>query len=230
MIADETWAPNAADDGLSSSADSAKSRLRQLIIAGEYAPGVRLRERELSEALNVSRVPVREALQQLEAEGFVVTSPRRGATVKQITLKDVNELFDLRLSLEVLAARLAAQVAAAGHATDRLQQLMDEAAEATARHDHWQIPLSNTALHKEIVAMGGNSLLESSMKPLLGRMQWLFTLTGERDPQGQCAEHLSLCKAIYDGKPDLAGALAYAHVELGREPSLQGLAGILPAR
>lgn len=192
-------------------------------MAGEYVPGVRLRERELSEALNVSRVPVREALQQLEAEGFVVTSPRRGATVKQITLKDVNELFDLRLSLEVLAARLAAQVAAAGRATGRLPQLMDEAAETTARHDHEQIPLINPALHTEIVAMGGNSLLESSMKPLLGRMQWLFALIGERDPQGQCEEHLGLCKAINDGKPDLAGRWPMPTSSWGVNPPCRAL-------
>lgn len=211
-----------------SSADTARARIRELIISGDFAPGSRLRERELSQTLAVSRVPVREALQQLEAEGFIDASPRRGATVKQITLRDVNELFDVRLSLEVLAARLAAQAAAGGQPSSRLRQMMDQAEEATLRHDHAQIPLSNTALHAEIVAMGGNSLLESAMKPLLGRMQWLFTLTGHRDPQVQCAEHLSLCKAIYDGKADLAAALAFAHVELGREPSLQGLAGRLP--
>lgn len=211
-----------------SSADTTRARIRELIISGEFAPGSRLRERELSSALDVSRVPVREALQQLEAEGFIDTSPRRGATVKQITLRDVNELFDVRLSLEVLAARLAAQASARGESSERLQQMMDQAEDATLRHDHEQIPLINTALHAEIVSMGGNSLLESSMKPLLGRMQWLFTLTGHRDPQVQCAEHLSLCQAIYDGKPELAAALAFAHVELGRAPSLQGLAGRLP--
>jgi DNA-binding GntR family transcriptional regulator len=211
-----------------SSADATRARIRELIISGEFAPGSRLRERELSSALDVSRVPVREALQQLEAEGFIDTSPRRGATVKQITLRDVNELFDVRLSLEVLAARLAAQASARGESSERLQQMMDQAEDATLRHDHQQIPLINTALHAEIVSMGGNSLLESSMKPLLGRMQWLFTLTGHRDPQVQCAEHLSLCQAIYDGKPELAAALAFAHVELGRAPSLQGLAGRLP--
>ncbi|MBT2512565.1 GntR family transcriptional regulator [Arthrobacter sp. ISL-30] len=118
-----------------SEAEGARPRIRQLIISGEYAPGSRLRERELSEFLAVSRVPVREALQQLEAEGFVVTSPRRAATVKQITLKDVNELFDVRLILEMSRS-----------------------------------PLRNTALHAEIVSMGGNALLEASMKPLLGRM------------------------------------------------------------
>jgi DNA-binding GntR family transcriptional regulator len=211
-----------------SSADIARARIRELIISGDFAPGSRLRERDLSETLAVSRIPVREALQQLEAEGFIDASPRRGATVKQITLNDVNELFDVRLSLEVLAARLAAQAAARGQSPLRLQQMMDQAEEATLRHDHAQIPLINTALHAEIVAMAGNSLLEYAMKPLLGRMQWLFTLTGHRDPNVQCAEHLSLCKAIYDGKADLAAALAFAHVELGREPSLQGLAERLP--
>lgn len=213
-----------------SSADTTRARIRELIISGDFAPGQRLRERDLSQALDVSRVPVREALQQLESEGFIDTSPRRGATVKQITLRDVNELFDVRLSLEVLAARLAAQAAAKGQSTAGLQQMMKHAEEATQRHDHIQIPLDNTALHAEIVSLGGNSLLEYSMKPLLGRMQWLFTLTGHRDPQVQCAEHLSLCQAIYDGKTDLAAALAFAHVELGREPSLLGLAGRLPER
>lgn len=213
-----------------SSADATRARIRELIISGDFAPGSRLRERDLSQALDVSRVPVREALQQLEAEGFIDTSPRRGATVKQITLRDVNELFDVRLSLEVLAARLAAQAAARGESSARLQQMMDQAEEATLRHDHSLIPLSNTALHAEIVSMGGNSLLQYSMKPLLGRMQWLFTLTANRDPEVQCAEHRSLCQAIYGGKSELAAALAFSHVELGREPSLQGLAGRLPER
>lgn len=112
-----------------SSSDTARARIRELIISGDFAPGSRLRERELSQTLAVSRVPVREALQQLEAEGFIDTSPRRGATVKQITLRDVNELFDVRLSLEVLAARLAAQAAARGQSSLRLQHMMDQAEE-----------------------------------------------------------------------------------------------------
>ncbi|MFF1255045.1 GntR family transcriptional regulator [Pseudarthrobacter sp. NPDC058329] len=211
-----------------SSAEATRVRIRELIISGDFPPGSRLRERDLSLALKVSRVPVREALQQLEAEGFIDTFPRRGATVKQITLRDVNELFDVRLSLEVLAARLAAQAAARGRPSSRLRQVMNQAEEATKHRDEVLIPLTNTAVHAEIVSMAGNSLLEDSMKPLMGRMQWLFTLTGHRDPGVQCAEHLSLCQAIYDGKADLAAALAFAHVELGREPSLQGLASHLP--
>jgi DNA-binding GntR family transcriptional regulator len=196
---------NGARDGLASNGGDRRTVLDQPVLAQPVCEG------QLPSAVEHVAIAVRAPVVPL-----------------QITLRDVNELFDVRLSLEILAARLAAQAAARGQSSSRLQQMMDQAEEATLRHDHAQIPLSNTALHAEIVAMGGNSLLEYSMKPLLGRMQWLFTLTGHRDPQVQCAEHLSLCKAIYDGKADLAAALAFAHVELGREPSLQGLAGRLP--
>lgn len=169
-------------------------------VGADFAPGSRLRERELSQALDVSRVPFREALQQLETEGFTHTSPRRGATVKQTTLRDVKELFDVRLSLEVVGARLAAQTAARGESSSRLQQMMGKAEEVTLHHDHAQMPLKNTALHAKSFRWGGNSLLEYSMKPLLGRTQRLFTLTGHRNPQVQCAEHLSLCQPSVTAK------------------------------
>lgn len=123
-------------------------------VGADFAPGSRLRERELSQALDVSRVPFREALQQLETEGFTHTSPRRGAIVKQTTLRDVKELFDVRLSLEVVAARLAAQTAARGESSSRLQQMMGKAEEVTLHHDHAQMPLKNTALHAKSFRWG----------------------------------------------------------------------------
>lgn len=207
----------------------AAQMIRAKILSGEYRPGARLRERELSETLGVSRIPVREALVRLAADGLVEVSPRRGAAVRSLTLVDVNELFDLRLSLEVFAARRAAEVVAAGGGGPELQMLMDEAESATLRNDPYGIPAANTALHAEIVAMTGNRLLRTSLQPSLGMMQWVFTLTADRDPRVQCAEHQDICHAIYAGKPDLAGVLAYAHIEMGRDPSLQSLADVLPA-
>lgn len=206
----------------------AADEIRRRIFAGEYAPGERLRERDLSEALSISRIPVREALARLEADGFVVASPRRGATVRRLTLKDVDELFDLRLSLEVMAARRAAEAVAAGGGGTRLRELMDAAEDATRRGDD-EIPAANTALHAEIVAMTGNRMLENALKPSLGLMQWLFTMTSDRDMRVQCAEHKDICQAIYAGNADLAAALAFSHIELGRAPSLASLADVLPA-
>ncbi|MEU5849832.1 GntR family transcriptional regulator [Saccharopolyspora shandongensis] len=212
-----------------STAVRAADEIRRRIFAGEYAPGERLRERDLSEALSISRIPVREALARLEADGFVVASPRRGATVRALTLKDVDELFDLRLSLEVMAARRAAEAVATGGGGTRLRELMDAAEDATRRGDANEIPAANTALHAEIVAMTGNRMLENALKPSLGLMQWLFTMTSDRDMRVQCSEHKDICQAIYAGNADLAAALAYSHIELGRAPSLASLVDVLPA-
>ncbi|MEV0847465.1 GntR family transcriptional regulator [Streptomyces sp. NPDC049954] len=203
--------------------------IRDGVLSGAYPPGARLRERELSQALGYSRIPVREALTRLAADGLVELSPRRGASVRRLSLRDVNELFDLRLSLEVFAARRAAEADASGPAARRLRELMESAEDATRRGAVEEIPGANTALHAGIVAMTGNHLLETALHPSLGLMQWVFTLTGNLDPAVQCAEHRDLCAAIHSGNAELAGAVAYAHIERGRGPSLATLARILPA-
>jgi DNA-binding GntR family transcriptional regulator len=83
--------------------------LKKRIIEVDLQPGERLVERDLADELKVSRIPLREALRLLAAEGLVVLVPHRGALVSPFTPADVRDLFDVRESLEVLAARLAAQ-------------------------------------------------------------------------------------------------------------------------
>lgn len=204
--------------------------ISQRIIDGKYRPGSRLREREIAEELNVSRVPVREALPRLESNGFIFTYPRRGAIIKQMTLRDVEELFDLRLCLEVFAARRAAEVAANGAPSPLLQQVMNQAMSIVDGPNEREISNTNAEFHTRIVEMTGNELLRMHMKSLAGRLRWLFTHTPDQDPRIQCAEHLALCKAIYDGRPDLAAALAFSHIEMGRKPSLEALKGVLPPK
>ncbi|WP_427016428.1 GntR family transcriptional regulator [Pseudarthrobacter sp. P1] len=221
--------PDAGPQPHRSLADQTYLRISDKIIRGEYAAGHRLREREISEDLAVSRIPIREALPQLEADGFIATFPRRGAVVRGFTLKDVEELFDVRLNLEVFAARKAAESVAAGGASPRLAELMDRTKAAMLADDVPAIAAANTAFHAEIIAMSDNSLLDTAMRPVLGRLRRLFALTSDRDPQAQYTEHLALSAAIRAGKPDLAAALAYAHIELGREPSLAQLAARIPA-
>ena len=81
--------------------------LRNAILAGQYFPGERLLEQTLAETLDVSRGPVREALNQLEREGLVTTKPNRGTFVSQFSYEDLEEVFSLRLALEPLAVRQA---------------------------------------------------------------------------------------------------------------------------
>lgn len=81
------------------------STLREGIVIGRFPQGTRLAEQRLASELDVSRVPLREAIPMLEVDGFVTTLPRRGAVVSTWTLKAAHDLFDTRLCLEVGAAR-----------------------------------------------------------------------------------------------------------------------------
>ncbi|WP_426979305.1 GntR family transcriptional regulator [Pseudarthrobacter sp. O4] len=197
------------------------------IVAGKYEQGTRLRERELSELHNVSRIPVREAIQRLEQDGFVETFPRRGAAVRRLTLTDVNELFDVRLCLETFAARMAAVRVAGGENGMRLQELVDQTRLAIDSGRTADVASLSAEFHAEIVRLSGNRLLVESVKPLFGRMRWIFGLAHNRSNELQRDEHVELCDAILKGRPDLAYALAYSHIELGREPVLAGLAQTL---
>ncbi|MBW9118804.1 GntR family transcriptional regulator [Microbacterium trichothecenolyticum] len=195
--------------------------LRERIIEGVLRPGERIRERELAAELNVSRIPIREAMPRLEAEGFIKTLPRRGAVVTEMTMNDVEELFAVRSSLEVLAAKLAAQACAAGRSPDELFARLAEAEAALEGADDAAIAGANSALHEEILNLSSNSLLIGLMGPINGRVRRLFRLEAERDQRVLCAEHKELCHAIADGNAEWAGALAYAHVEHSRADSLR---------
>src|SRR3954468_19170524 len=83
-------------------ADAVTNELRELIVDGVFPAGMRLVEHNLADQLEVSRVPLREAIMQLEAEGLVRRIPRRGTVVATLTATDVVELFEVRESLEAL--------------------------------------------------------------------------------------------------------------------------------
>lgn len=83
--------------------------LREAIISGILKPGERLMEIQLADELGVSRTPIREAIRKMELEGFLVMVPRRGTYVADLSIKDINEVFEIRTALDVLAAGLAAE-------------------------------------------------------------------------------------------------------------------------
>lgn len=209
---------------------SAYTKIRDRIISGDLAPGTWLRERDLSTELNVSRVPVREALLQLEADGFTTIGPRHGAFVKQMTIQDVNEIFDIRLSIEVSAASIAARQVASGASVDSLLEAMAHAEALVDGSDEHLKAQANVAIHDEIFRLTGNELLASVIRPVANRMRWLFGNVAHQDARVLCLEHRQLCQAICDGQAELASALAMAHIEHSRKPAVSQLEGKLPAR
>jgi DNA-binding GntR family transcriptional regulator len=91
---------------IKSSSDQAATLLRRAIISGDIKPGEKLREMEISEAMGVSRSPIREAFRVLESEGLVHIETNKGATVTKLTEKDLNEIYDLRILIELHGLRL----------------------------------------------------------------------------------------------------------------------------
>ncbi|AZG46422.1 GntR family transcriptional regulator [Gordonia insulae] len=209
----------ASDSTKKSLREHAYDELRTRIVGLDLPPGTRLVERDLAAELEVSRIPLREAMQRLQQDGLVVMVPRQGAIVAPFTVDDVRDLFDVREGLEVLAARLAAE-RATPEGLDSLATQLDIARTATARDDKPAIAAANAGFHTIIVDLAANPLLEGILRPLEARTQWLFHLTKDRDPGVQCREHEELLAAIAAHDPDRAAESAFHHVHSGRATSL----------
>lgn len=129
--------------------------LRQRILSGEIPPHTRLKEEELASHLNTSRTPVREALARLQSEGLVKRSPRRGATVSEVGMDEVDEIYEIRASLESLVARRACE-----RATDAEIEEMNQAllrAQACAEAGDPDALLENTVRFHELLNRSSRS-------------------------------------------------------------------------
>ncbi|MFJ6217167.1 GntR family transcriptional regulator [Streptomyces sp. NPDC092296] len=204
--------------------DQVYEALRERIIEGQLEPGRRVVERNLAAEFEVSRIPVREAMQRLETEGFLITRPRRGTTVSQVGVADTAHFFDVRETLEALAAELAARHAdPAG--LRRLEQLLGRARRAAERGRARDVAALNADFHRQIVVLSGNPLLQNLMQPLDGRLHRLFRLTAEPgDAPLMCGEHEELFQALRSGDPQTAAHLARRHVANTRAAALEVLA------
>jgi DNA-binding GntR family transcriptional regulator len=201
--------------------DIVLERIRTGIADGTWAPGARLVERDLAQELAVSRVPVREALQMLEREGFVQLLPRRGAVVRELTRKVVEDLFDIRQALEVLAARLVAE-RIDDEGLSRLHEVVEEGRRALEADDRTRIGTANTTFHETMLELSRNDSLRALLEPLSGRLRWLFRQTS--DYQRVQAEHEQIYAALAARDAELAAAVALAHVRASRHMLL----GIVP--
>ena len=197
--------------------------IKKMIINGDLRPGDDLRERDLAEMLGVSRVPVREALPMLERAGLAQLSPRRTARVTEITESDVTDHFELRIALEPLAARLAADRVARGADPAVLIAALADAHDAMECHDDQGFHGSNSLLHFEIERLAANPLLDEVMALLRERKARLNAI----DPGGHATErhheHVILVNAIAQGNGRLAEASALTHVELGHSRTSRAL-------
>ncbi|MHA6626348.1 GntR family transcriptional regulator [Pseudonocardia sichuanensis] len=202
--------------------DQVRDELRARIGDGRVAPGDRLYESAIAEELGVSRIPVREAIRMLESEGMVSVLPRRGGVlVRRLDRQDVEDLFDVREALEVVAARRAAE-RADQPGLDTLARLLDTGRQALAAGASDTVDEANTAFHEEIHRLAGNQLIPEMLAPLTGRLHWLFRQNVEHERV--LRDHDDLYRAIADHDPDRAAAAALDHIGASRRMVLQMMA------
>lgn len=149
-------------------AQQAASRIRQAIINGTYKPGERLIERELTEQLNVSRHPVREALRLLAREGFVVLHRNRGAEVSSIDASTVTEVYAIRMALGRLALdRLLGEGSPMNPADlKRLKGFMEAAARHAKAHQHDAAVKADLDFQEAIIDASGMNRVSNYFKEL----------------------------------------------------------------
>jgi DNA-binding GntR family transcriptional regulator len=153
-------------------ADEVADRVRDAVFSGAYPLGAQLREVELSEALGVSRGPVREALLRLEREGLVRSEWHRGATVTSLSPQDVAELDSLRDALEQLAVRLVVS-----RASDDDLAAIEEAARRMGRaDDEHEMARRDIAFHDTVYAATGHRRLIEAWQAIRSQVH-LFLVT-----------------------------------------------------
>lgn len=202
-------------------------RLRQDILSGQHASGAQLRQDALAATYAVSRIPVREALFQLEAEGLVRIEPHKGAVVTSLSLEEVNDVFDLRAELEARLFR--ASIPALTEAQlSRLNDIQTQFSAAIAVRDIGQWGVLNAELHAALYAGARLPRTASIVAGLLQtsdrytRMQLstptamkraerehaeLIRLTARRDVKGACALLVRHIEAV---RKDLLRILAHS--------------------
>jgi DNA-binding GntR family transcriptional regulator len=205
-------ADSAADAPHGSRPEQVYQRLRDLIVQGLLAPGSRVVETEVATRLGVSRTPVREALQRLQQEGFVVGAPgaqQARLTVAPLTRADVQELLYIVGELEGLGARWAAALPTPERrALARDLKALNAEFHKTGRAapiDHGRLYEADERLHRRLVeASAGPRLiaLHDSVKPQAERYIRMYISMLTSDIRASVAEHDAIIDAIDEGKVD----------------------------
>ncbi|MGW0131329.1 GntR family transcriptional regulator [Streptomyces sp. NPDC003299] len=188
-------------------------QLRDEILDGVRQPGSRLVERELAESLGVSRLPVRDALKTLVAEGLVTPRPRTWAVVREFTPSDVADLDEVRGVLETLAFRLAAQ----RHTREGLRRLradLDRELDAARAGDAVGARRAAADFHQTVISLAANELLSELERVMRSRVRWLL---GQHDDLlGIAEEHEALYQAIADRDVARVETLVLNHLATSR--------------
>lgn len=190
--------------------------LREAILKGDLKPGERLMELQLASKLGVSRTPIREAIRMLEQEGLAVTTPRKGAEVAKMTLKDMEDVLEIRDALDELAVRIACQKIS----DEQLKQLEDMKElfeKSTQTGNVKKIAESDVTFHDVIYEATGNPKLVTLLNNLREQV-YRYRVEYIKDPKNYptlIAEHEAILESLKNR--DVKNAVEAMHVHVANQ-------------
>jgi DNA-binding GntR family transcriptional regulator len=188
----------------------------ELILHGALLPGQRINEPDIAARLKVSRVPVREALRELESSGLVVSRKNAGVFVRQLEAVDVRELYELREMLDGYAASRVAVLPGARRLplVRQLEAAIATMNQAVDQGDAQAYYAENLKFHWAVVEAVGNRQLLDSYRGVIQRLHVarLTNLSGDAGRRISIAEHVQIAKALRQGDAAACERLARAHV------------------
>jgi DNA-binding GntR family transcriptional regulator len=199
--------------GETSQSGEAYRLIKEKIVTLELPPASLIDESALMAALGLGRTPIREALQRLALENLVVILPRRGTIVADLNISDLQKIFEMRVELEVMAVRLAAERALPAHIA-AMDQLLAGAEALLQGGDNYELIRLDHEAHRLIARAAQNEFLEETLDWLYTHVLrlWYVSLSRVRRLREAIEEHRAIADHLRRGDGEGAAALMRAHI------------------
>ncbi|MFC1402597.1 MULTISPECIES: GntR family transcriptional regulator [Streptacidiphilus] len=197
------------------SAQAVSRAIRDDVINGVHRPGQRLTEEAMAARYGVSRVPVREALRTLEAEGFLHSRPYAGIAVVELDDGEAEDLLEVRALLEPLGAARAA-LRRTPEQLGRLKELVALGQDAVAGDRLAEVARLNSRFHEVIAEASGSRTLTQLVTQLSQKIAWVYSVQLPRRAADSWSEHAEIVRALELGDEELARSLVARHIDRAR--------------
>lgn len=198
--------------------DRAYERIKQRLLNNDYPPGSFLSERQLAENLGMSKTPVKAALERLESEGFIAVSPQQGIVVRELSVHEIADQYEIRAALESYTVRtLAGQLTADQVA--RVRANLQAQSKLRGTGDVARGVELDSEFHAQFVEFLGNREILRVVRQLREKMQRVVTQVFRLSParmETSCEEHAAVASAVIAGDGDQAAELLVRHLEEGK--------------
>jgi DNA-binding GntR family transcriptional regulator len=193
--------------------EQALTALRRAITTGQLPPGTHLVETELSDAMQISRGTLREAMRQLQQEGLISAGPRGRLSVRHLDAKEIKDIFDVRAALEALAARELCAKSDRDAAVQTLRAAVADMEKWAASNLEDRIE-ADLRFHRTICELSGNQTLLHSWSSLEGaiRMSIMFAGVDRAIKNMDARRHYDIVDAIESGDAETAAATVAVHM------------------